>query len=154
MKEELYLQTFVMGGLIGWKHYVEIYKSWFIHTRLLNWSIKPLNTGKSEHRTISPHDFIILIHNASCTVLLPYVESHIIKEFWSDHFWRSYFPFWHIMFRTISPHDFSGSHKEAGLGNGFSKATPPVNKNLHSLSSTWFWGLSYILVINEGEIYV
>ena len=37
--------------------------------------------------------------------------------------------------RTISAHDLSGNHRGAGFANGFSKATPPVNKNLHSWSS-------------------
>jgi len=36
---------------------------------------------------------------------------------------------------TISDHDLSDSHIAAGLRNGFSKATPPVSKNLHSMSS-------------------
>lgn len=39
--------------------------------------------------------------------------------------------------RTISAQDLSDSQKGAGLGNGFSSATPPVNRNLHS-SSTIF----------------
>lgn len=37
---------------------------------------------------------------------------------------------------TISAHDLSISHAEAGFANGFSKATPPVSKNFHSWSST------------------
>lgn len=36
---------------------------------------------------------------------------------------------------TISAHDLSLSHSAAGLRYGLSKATPPVSKNLHSLSS-------------------
>ena len=36
---------------------------------------------------------------------------------------------------TISAHDLSLSQCEAGFGNGFSRATPPVSKNLHSWSS-------------------
>ena len=35
---------------------------------------------------------------------------------------------------TISPHDLSGSQSAAGLGKGFSKATPPVSKNRQSRS--------------------
>ena len=38
--------------------------------------------------------------------------------------------------RTISLQDLSLSQAEAGLGYGFSSATPPVSKNLHSWSST------------------
>ena len=37
---------------------------------------------------------------------------------------------------TISAQDLSGSQRGAGLGKGFSKATPPVRRNLHSISST------------------
>lgn len=37
--------------------------------------------------------------------------------------------------RTISAHDLSVSQSVAGLGKGFSKATPPVSRNRHSRSS-------------------
>ena len=37
---------------------------------------------------------------------------------------------------TTSPHDFSLSQWGKGLGWGFSKATPPVRRNLHTCSST------------------
>lgn len=35
---------------------------------------------------------------------------------------------------TISPHDLSGSQSAAGLGKGFSRATPPVSKKRQSRS--------------------
>lgn len=38
--------------------------------------------------------------------------------------------------RTISAHDLSVSQLEAGLGKGFSRATPPVSRNRHSWSLT------------------
>ena len=37
--------------------------------------------------------------------------------------------------RTISAQDLSVSQSEAGFGNLFSRATPPVSKNRHSCSS-------------------
>ena len=37
---------------------------------------------------------------------------------------------------TISPQDLSPSHSGAGLGWGFSRATPPVNRKRHTSSST------------------
>ena len=44
--------------------------------------------------------------------------------------------------RTISAHDLSVSQSEPGLGKGFSRAMPPVRRNLHSRSSTdpLVWG--------------
>ena len=63
-------------------------------TFVLKWSIKPLKTGMSEHR-------------------------------------------------TISAHDLSVSQPLVGLGKGFSKATPPVSRNLHS------WSFSSPLKMNE-----
>ena len=37
--------------------------------------------------------------------------------------------------RTISAQDFSVNQSEAGFGNLFSRATPPVSRNRHSCSS-------------------
>lgn len=37
---------------------------------------------------------------------------------------------------TISPHDLSLNQSGAGLACGFSKATPPVNRKRHIVSST------------------
>jgi len=36
---------------------------------------------------------------------------------------------------TISDHDFSVSHSDAGFGYGLSRPTPPVNKKRHTSSS-------------------
>ena len=56
---------------------------------------------------------------------------------------------------TISDHDFSVSHSDAGFGYGLSRPTPPVNKKRHTSSSIrpLFFYLWFSKKINNSIVY-